>query len=449
MAEVFPSAPQAPGLPETLATVLKWRDVPTPLSEEEFNTSIHELGPIVESLAGKDDAMSRSVRAMALTVLGNLHRDHGLLDHALPIYDAALQNPADLDDGSPHGKNELANTLTNRGICVLTAGDKEQLPAALADFDRAIALRKEIPLEGNEGIRWGLASGLMNRGDVLHRLGEREAEAREAYDEAIGHLRQLPYQENPNALQRLALAWANRGLVAEDHDASRRCFDECINLLPTPQNPQQLLTLCNALLNRGRHSLQVIDDTNATAADARRVLDLLVPHERNHPAPAEIALQARHLLAHALCAWLDDNRKGPGLADDWIADATDTVEDALALERHWEQQGLEGLRPLACDLFQLGLHVYRVCQPHFFAEFLLESMDPEISPGAPFTDPRFQAAAARALRQTVNEVGQRAAAATLEPGQLEKQKKILADLRHADERLAALQKTLTPEPASA
>jgi len=440
MAEVFRSTPQAPGLPETLATVLKWRDVPIPLSEEDFTTAIGELNAVIETVGENPEATARTARALARMVLGNLHRDHGLLDHALPFYDAALQEPGDLDDGTPRGQNELANLYTNRGICLLTGGEEEKLPAALEDFDRAIALRKDLPLAEEPGIRWGLSAGWMNRGDVLHRMGNRSAEATAAYDEAIAHLKQLPYEENPATLQRYALAWANRGLVVEDPAEARRCFDECISLLSDPQNPQQLLTLCNATLNRGRHSLQVLDDTEATAADARQVLELLVPHERNHPAPAEMALQARHLLAHALCAWLDSSRKGPGIAEDWIGDATDTVEDALAVERHWEQNGIDALRPLASDLFELGLHVYRVCQPHFFADFLVESMDPEMSPGAPFADPRFQAAAARSLQQAVNEAAQRAASATLDPEQMEKQQKILTTLKAADRRLSELQK---------
>jgi tetratricopeptide (TPR) repeat protein len=442
MAEVFRSTPQAPGLPETLATVLKWRDVPVPLSEEDFTAAIDELTAVVETLATHNDASGRSIRVLARMVLGNLHRDHGLLDHAIPFYDAALENPADINDGTSRGKNELANLLTNRGICRLTAGDPEQFPAALEDFDAAIALRRDLSLEEDPSFRWGFAAGLMNRGDVLHRLGERNAEATAAYDEAIEHLKQLPYEENPAMLQRYALAWANRGLVVEDPAEARRCFDECIRLLSNPQNPQQLLTLCNATLNRGRHSLQTADDTEATAADARQVLGLIGQHERAHPAPAEMALQARHLLAHALIAWLDGNRKGPGIAEDWIGDTTDTVEEALAVERFWEQQGVTALRPLASDLFQLGLHVYRVCQPHFFADFLVESMDPEMSPGAPFEDPAFQAAAARALQQAVNEVAQRAASSTLEPEFMEKQQKILKTLKAADHRLAQLQQSM-------
>lgn len=442
MAEVTPSTPQAPGLPEMLATVMKWRDVPLPLTESDFNESVKELAAVVEAVQDQTDPLSRSTRALALMVLGNLHRDHGMLDHAMPIYDAALIRPADLDDGSPQGKHELANLFTNRGICILSLGDREKLPAALEDFDRAIDLRKDLPFDENAGYRWGLSAGWMNRGDVLNRIGGRDAEATAAYDEAISHLRQLPYKENAATLQRLALAWSNRGLTVADPAEARGCFDECIALLESPQNPQQLLTLCNATLNRGRHSLQVLDDATASAEDARRVLDLLSPHERSHPAPAEMAIQARHLLAHALCVWLDGKRQGAGLAEDWIGDATDAVEDALAIERHWEQQGVRQLRPLACELFQLGLHIYRVCQPHFLAEFIDETMDPELSPGAPFDDASFQAAAAHALRAGLNDAAERAAAASLDPEQAQKQQRIVSMLQATDQRLAELQQAL-------
>lgn len=441
MAEVLPSTPQAPGLPEILATVLKWRDVPVPLSEEDFKSAIDELSTAVDFLDGKPDAASRHARATARTVLGNLHRDHGLADHALSFYDAALENPGDLDDGSARGKDELAALHVQRGLCRFASGEADQLGGALADFDAALALRRSQPPETEEQ-RWGLATALMHRADALHRMEGRAAEARAAFDEAIAHLRQLPYQDNPTTLQRLALACANRGLVAEDPDEARRGFDECIALLPSPVNPPQLLTLGSALLNRGRHSLQVAADPDACAADARRVLELLGPHERNHPAPAELSLQARHLLAHALCGWLDESRRGAGSKEDWVGDATDLVEEALDVERHWERLGFPGLRPLACEIFQLGLHVYRIRQPHFFAEFLVESMDPEMSPGAPFGDPGFQAAAGRALHQAVNEAAQRAGAAAGDPALLEKQQGILRTLQAADQRLAGLQQAM-------
>lgn len=370
---------------------------------------------------------------MARMVLGNLHRDHGELDAAMDFYNEALEKSGDL----PNGETVLANLHANRGICLLTHAGEGLLPAALEDFDRAIALRRQASLDG--GNRWGLAAGLMNRGDVLHRLCGNDHDARAAYDEAVEHLEILGPSESPAVLQRLALAWSNRGLVAEDPEQARRCFDRCLELLASPQNLPQLLTRSSALLNRGRQALSIEEDARAAAADAREAMALLASFDREDAAAAEQSLHARHLLARALCTWLDGDRETPDLTEDWIATATDTVDEALALERHWSRKGVAHLRVLALELFQLGLEVYRACQPHFLAEFILESVDPEVSPGAPSDDPAFQQAAAISLHRALNETARRAAAATLDPKELVKQTTILAALRAADLRLAALQ----------
>lgn len=398
-----------------------------PLPADQFVAAVGELREILASSLHPSDA------ALARMVLGNLHRDHGQPDAAMDFYHEALEKSGDL----PDGETVLANLHANRGICLLSRAVDGLLPAALDDFARAIALRRQAPLDG--GNRWGLAASLMNRGDVLHRLGGNDNEARAAYDEAVEHLEILGPSESPAVLQRLALAWSNRGLVAEDPDQARRCFDRCLELLASPQNLPQLLTRGSALLNRGRQALSIEEDAPAAAADAREAMALLASLDREDAAAAEQSLRARHLLASALCTWLDGDRKTPDLTDDWIATATDTVEEALALERHWSRKGISHLRPLALELFQLGLEVYRTCQPHFLAELILESVDPEVSPGAPSDAPAFQQAAALALHRALNESARRAAAATLDPAELEKQSTILAALRAADLRLAALQ----------
>lgn len=410
-----------------LDVIEKWRDVPVPLAADQFAAAVGELRELLAFPLHPGEA------AMARMVLGNLHRDHGLPDAAMEFYHEALEKSGDL----PGGNRLQANLHANRGICLLTHAGDGQLQAALEDFDRAIALRRLAPLDG--GNRWGLAASLMNRGDVLQRLGGNDHEARTAYDEAVEHLEILGPAESPAVRQRLALAWSNRGLVAEDPEQARRCFNRCLELLASPRNLPQLLTRGSALLNRGRQALSIEADATAAASDAREAMALLASFDREDAAAAEQSLHARHLLARALCTWLDGDRKTPDLTDDWIATATDTVEEALALERHWRRKGVAHLRSLALELFQLGLEVYRVCQPHFLAEFILESIDPEVSPGAPSDDPAFQQAAALALHRALNETAHRAAAATLDPAELEKQTAILHALRAADLRLAALQ----------
>ena len=53
--------------------------------------------------------------------------------------------------------------------------------------ERAIELRRSLPLEGNPWYRYVLAAGWMNRGDALTRLGSPEnlVEAVRSYDEAL------------------------------------------------------------------------------------------------------------------------------------------------------------------------------------------------------------------------------------------------------------------------
>lgn len=398
-----------------------------PLPADQFAAAVGQLRELLAFSFHPAEA------AMARMVLGNLHRDHGELDAAMDFYNEALEKSGDL----PDGETVLANLHANRGICLLTHTGEGLLPAALEDFDRAIALRRKAPLD--DGNRWGLAASLMNRGDVLQRLGGSDRDARAVYDEAVEHLEILGPSESPAVLQRLALAWSNRGLVAEDPEQARRCFDRCLEFLASPRNLPQLLTRGSALLNRGRQALSIDGDAPAAAADAREAMALLASYDREDAAAAEQSLHARHLLARALCTWLDGDHKTSDLTDDWIATATDTVEEALELERQWSRKGVAHPRVLVVELFQLGLEVYRVCQPHFLAEFILESIDPEVSPGAPSDDPAFQQAAALALHRALNESARRAAAATLDPAELEKQSTILSALRAADLRLAALQ----------
>jgi hypothetical protein len=72
--------------------------------------------------------------------------------------------------------------------------------------------------------------------------------------------------------------------------------------------------------------------------------------------------------------------------EDWITETTDAAEEGMALARYWRQRGETHLRDMEADLFRFGALIYRMCQPHFLAEFVLECMDPEASPGAPVAE---------------------------------------------------------------
>jgi hypothetical protein len=90
--------------------------------------------------------------------------------------------------------------------------------------------------------------------------------------------------------------------------------------------------------------------------------------------------------------------------DDWITEATDAVDDGMELARHWRQLGETCLSKLESELFRFGALIYRLCQPHFLAEFLLDSMDPTRSIGAPVSEQPIHHLATDALWSAIMDI---------------------------------------------
>ncbi|MFC7338328.1 hypothetical protein ACFQY0_14135 [Haloferula chungangensis] len=326
--------------------------------------------------------------------------------------------------GSAFDRNEEANFLTRRGIERAAAGQS----GALEDFEEAIRIRLTLPLEDDPIFPWGLSAGWINRGDVLARDG-RFSEAVTSYDEGIAVLGRL--EESRAVKCRLAVAWGNRGLALEamgQSDEARQSFGR--GVVDEPEDDAQRLHSAVARV----HLSRVVEDRKLAISEAEQALDLVRELESQDVLAAETGLKARHQLCGRLCEELEAGvREG-----DWIARVTDRVEEALVLERFWERRGVKSLRSVAADLFRLGLRVYRVCQPHFLAEFVLDAMDPERSPGAPWEDLSFQGAAAVALRTAIDDGAERGVWNAAERG--ERELAIIGTLRAADQRLAELQR---------
>jgi tetratricopeptide (TPR) repeat protein len=436
MAEVLKTTLQGDNLPEYLAIVMKWRDAGTPPNLETWNQVMGELQGAFEGLSKDDSPLARLGRAIALMVMGNLLRERGMLNEALQPYDESLREAEGFDLCDDRLKHEKANLITNRSICLLSMGRGDE---ALAGFDEAIELRKDLPDDPEHSFMWGLSAGWMNRADALVQLGKEgtRAQAVEAFDHAIEILEKLPYEQVPMFRWRLGLAWSNRGLIVEARDEALHSFNQSIAILEAGEDMPALMTGAAAIVNRAR-ALAGGQDFIPALADCRLALAKLASAEREHPQAAQFGLIARHVLAKILCTWLDEGQQGEPLEADWISTTTDTVEEALELERLWEQRGLPHFRPIALELYALGLRVYRVCQPHFLAEFLLEGIDPDSSPGAPANDPNFIQVAAAELQLAMSETVERAASTTLEPEKAEKQRKILQQLKYAESRLSEL-----------
>lgn len=285
-------------------------------------------------------------------------------------------------------RHELANGVSHRGIALLSANDPVVLPEALHCFETAIVLRRDLPLEENPWFRWGLSAGWMNRGDVLTRLGgpERLAEAVRSYDEALAHLPRVSTAPGMNVVGRHALAWMNRALTLraqgtpESRAEALRSLGRAEELLlthATAENPVDALTQATLAMNRAAVLLELepprlLDAMQAAEAAITHTL----PAEATELLAAEVGLKARHAWCHAVAMLLETPPVDTKHADEWILQATERVEEAMALTARWAPQG-QAFRALRLELFHYGCRIYLAYQPHFMAEFLLDVLDPE------------------------------------------------------------------------
>ncbi len=228
---------------------------------------------------------------------------------------------------------EVGVAWMNRGHALMLQGDPESLAASLAAYNEAITLLRHIDIAKNPAAANSLGAALMNRGQLLHRLhGVNQAVvALAAFAEAATILRAIPASENP---------WPRRNLTG-------------------------------TLVNRANLLLDLSQFANA-ADVAREALALAGPHEQAEVVDADLALKARRALADALGQLL----VVPDADQEALArEASDLVDDALALVRSWTARGERSFRALADRFFHYGTELYRRHQPHFLAEFIQENLD--------------------------------------------------------------------------
>jgi tetratricopeptide (TPR) repeat protein len=251
-----------------------------------------------------------------------------------------------------------------------------EFAAALACYDEAIAALRRLP-NGDQEVRRLLGVAWMNCGNALQRFaGDVSlASAVKSYDEAIALLRTLPVETVPELRNHLGAAWLNRGhaLITGGRTAEAvESFGHAIGhleKLPIGDDPYFRLNLAGAWTNLAHAHLTTSPETAQQAA--RTALALLADVEHAHAAFAEMSLRARRALVTAIGGLLVTGGAGVELA----SEASDAIDDGLALARHWEERDpTPPLRPLALRLFRLGAQLYRTHQPHFLAEFLLENL---------------------------------------------------------------------------
>lgn len=251
------------------------------------------------------------------------------------------------------------------GIAFLNAGKVKMAESA---FREACELRDRMAWREEAEAAWMRAAAWIHYGDAILRRDDwgRFPEALAAMEKCIEALERLVLEENPKFLEQMVLALIHKGSAlgqmargSEAEDA----FGQAERLLRTGVDGgrEERLRLAGMLMvNRARARLRNGWVTEAVV-DARRGVGIF-----NAVADAAAAVRARAVFCEALAALLDVAGGLEGV-EDWIAEATDAVEEALAILR---ETGISEDR--AADLVRYGAKIYRVCQPMFLGEFLTE-----------------------------------------------------------------------------
>lgn len=364
-------------------------------------------------------------------------------DHAL----AAVASTTVPEDASPYDRQLTANILTNKGITLLQSTDADELREAVACFEKSVEHRKDLPRDMTN-VRWGLAAAWMNRGDALTRLGTADdlKEAVHSYDQAILCLEELGGFDHPPFVVRYAVSYMNRGhaLMAQN---SPEGVAEAIKSFASATAMMEMHTQkdsveyngtlgCAMMCHAAARMEQGPEHAEEVAEEVRKAIAHVQRFEKEDLLSTEVSIKSRHLLCRALATMLDRTPPNAPEVDDWITEVTDTVDEGMALERLWEQRGLEGFRLMAVELFRFGVRVLFLRQPHFLAEFILECMDPEKSPGAPVTSEEMHHLASSVIWDAALNIEQRARGANMQ--QKAALVEIVSDLHAADRRLQEL-----------
>jgi len=282
---------------------------------------------------------------------------------------------------------------------------------ALRHYDAARALLSAAP--DGPGPRRLLALAWMNRGNVLQRQAGAAPllEAVAAYDAAIALLGALPFAADPALRNHLGAAWLNRGHALQRFAdparlaAALHSFRTAIGLLrpisSAAGESAARANLAGALINLA-DTLVASDEPGrlgSARAAAREALDLAAPAENAEPLWAELGLMARRAHAMALGGLL-----AGACAPDLVGEASDTIESGLALVRRWDTGENRPLQPFARRFFRFGAELYRRHQPHFLAEFVLETLAAPDSPAVWAADREMQVAAQDAIAAALQDL---------------------------------------------
>ena len=276
---------------------------------------------------------------------------------------------------------ETDRTVAEESTRLMAAGmdliNRSEWSTAAGVFREAGRLRDSLPWQGNEEFAWMVAAAWLNHGDMLIRTGNPTVrkEAIASFDKVIAAMAYVRLDAQPGFAERLILTWLNRAGAWTDEgdvEAALADFREAEKVLriwgeeatPVSRFMAGMLRINRArLMIREKRVMESLADITHGIAFLKP-LDLTAETARAH-------IQARSLRCRALALLLDE-KGGAEKVGDWIAEATDSAEEALALVR------ASGFRDeWVSDLVRYGAKIYQVCQPHFLGEFLAEWLGPQ------------------------------------------------------------------------
>jgi len=266
----------------------------------------------------------------------------------------------------------LVEESTRWMVAGLESMGREEWQRALGHFESAVVLRERLPWRSDPESAWMLAAAWINRGDALLRLNQPELieEAVISFDRVIEAMTHVPLERNPAFAERLALAWINRGTACGDRgdtEGALAGYSEAEKIISEREAHMTAeLRFMEAMLRTNRAKVLMAATRAVEAWEDVRLAIRILRNFGTSPQVVTAAIKARCIQCRALSMLLEE----PGGAErvgDWIAEATDSAEEALALVR------ISGHRDeWVADLVRYGAKIYQACQPHFLGEFLAE-----------------------------------------------------------------------------
>ncbi len=342
-----------------------------------------------------------------------LHDTAEAIEAALECYAKAAHFFAPLHNSDNHTHLVDAGALySNIGQAYFRQGRREHIPIVLQHYAQAAAILENLPWRTHLRYRHHLAALWLNCGNLywLAREAIPAAEAIAAYQKALSYANELPRSEAKYA-RLTASIWLNNGNVCkESPKASERtyaatCFTEAQRILrphAKEDAPDICLEFASILANQANHLATQIDSESEfleLIETAQEALDGVTPLEQDNILAAQISINARRALCQAYGFRL--YKMDGMLEESFYQEATDLVDAGLELIRHWEHRGMHHLRPLARRFFRLGEQLYRIRQPRFLAEFILETLDPAHNQGALCHDPEMCQIARESLNTAI------------------------------------------------